>query len=94
MEVDGSEETTLTIDGADLDPNNNMVTRAFEKAGVERVALRLTKNIPVAAGLGGGSSDAAAALVAAVQHGRLDRGTDSRLASELGADVASTVGLR
>jgi len=88
LEVDGSEETTLTIEGADLDPDDNLVTRAFEKAGVERVVLRLTKNIPVAAGLGGGSSDAAAALVAAVDHGNLDRETVSRVASELGADVA------
>ena len=88
LEVDDSEETTLTIEGADLDPDDNLVTRAFEKVGVERVALTLTKNIPVAAGLGGGSSDAAAALVAAVQHGKLDRETVSRLAPELGADVA------
>ena len=72
----------------------NLVVRAVElfrrKAGVRQGArLRLTKRIPIAAGLGGGSSDAAAALIAANalwqigwSHSKL-----SPLAAELGSDV-------
>lgn len=61
-----------------------------ERAGVEpRFAVRLEKRIPVAAGLGGGSSDAATALRLA--NGMLDRplGREEleRLAHRLGVDV-------
>lgn len=53
------------------------------------VHLALTKAIPVAAGLGGGSADAAAALVAcnALWNGRLDRSELATVAAELGSDV-------
>lgn len=53
-------------------------------------AVALTKNIPVAAGLGGGSADAAAALdgLDALWGLALDAATLDRLAPELGADVA------
>ncbi|HXP29873.1 MAG TPA: 4-(cytidine 5'-diphospho)-2-C-methyl-D-erythritol kinase [Stellaceae bacterium] len=52
-------------------------------------ALTLVKNLPVASGIGGGSSDAAAALRAllALWGGALDRGTLAALAARLGADV-------
>ncbi len=73
---------------------DNLVVRAVEllrrRAGVSRGArLRLVKRIPAAAGLGGGSSDAAAALVAANLGWRLGlaRCELARLAAELGSDV-------
>ena len=62
---------SLRIDGpfvGELGPNDdNLVLRAAgalaERAGIEpRAALILTKNLPVASGIGGGSADAAAAL--------------------------------
>jgi 4-diphosphocytidyl-2-C-methyl-D-erythritol kinase len=72
----------------------NLVLRAVEllrrRAGVRAGAeLRLVKRIPPAAGLGGGSSDAAAALVAANAGWRLGWSPSrlSGLAAELGADV-------
>src|SRR5207237_8106172 len=54
-----------------------------------RAALRLTKHIPVAAGLGGGSADAAAALQALVELWRLALPVEELfdLAARLGADV-------
>lgn len=72
----------------------NLVHRAVElvrrHAGVERGAdLLLVKRIPAAAGLGGGSSDAAAALVAANEVWRLGRSREQLAdwAEELGSDV-------
>jgi 4-diphosphocytidyl-2-C-methyl-D-erythritol kinase len=76
------------------DGPDNLVVRAVElvrrRAGVRRGAeLRLVKRIPAAAGLGGGSSDAAAALVAANEGWRLGLSRDelTQWAAELGSDV-------
>lgn len=71
--------------------------RLAEKAHVSaRAALRLTKNIPVAAGLGGGSADAAAALhaLAEVWHVALNDAELQELAAGLGADVPMCLGGR
>lgn len=88
---------TLTVDGssAHLGPvEDNLVVRAA-RAGLELmgnrfgVAITLTKRIPVRAGLGGGSSDAAAALhaVAALGGRPLPRQELLLAAARLGADV-------
>ena len=73
---------------------DNLVVRAVEllrrRAGISRGAsLRLVKRIPSAAGLGGGSSDAAAALVAGNVGWNLgwSRSKLGHLAAELGSDV-------
>ncbi len=61
-----------------------------ERAGVEAAAsMSLVKRIPAAAGLGGGSSDAAAALLAANLGWKLNwsRARLMELAAELGSDV-------
>ena len=59
-------ETGLVIagpEGAGLTTGpENLVSRAALLMGVSEPALRLVKNLPVAAGIGGGSSDAAATL--------------------------------
>jgi len=56
------------------------------------VRLRIVKRIPVAAGLGGGSADAAAALrLARHASGLGDDELMRRLATELGADVPAQV---
>ncbi len=76
------------------DGPENLVVRAMElvrrRAGVSKGArILLVKRIPAAAGLGGGSSDAAAALVAANAAWRLHRTREelARWAAELGSDV-------
>jgi 4-diphosphocytidyl-2-C-methyl-D-erythritol kinase len=88
---------TLTGEGADGDvptDHRNLVWRAAEllarHAGVAAdAALRVDKAIPAAAGLAGGSADAAAALVAldAFWGTGADRAELDRLAAELGSDV-------
>jgi 4-diphosphocytidyl-2-C-methyl-D-erythritol kinase len=53
------------------------------------VRVRITKRIPVAAGLGGGSADAAALLRCALRVGSVDPERVRALAASLGADVPS-----
>jgi 4-diphosphocytidyl-2-C-methyl-D-erythritol kinase len=79
-------------------PGENLAARAlasFRSATAwDAPPLRLTirKRIPVAAGLGGGSADAAAALrLARAASGLGDEGLLFVLASELGADVPAQV---
>jgi 4-diphosphocytidyl-2-C-methyl-D-erythritol kinase len=73
---------------------DNLVVRAAaafcKQTGFEgRIDLRLRKRIPAGAGLGGGSSDAAAALLAlaSIFDGEVGREALHSLALSLGADV-------
>jgi len=75
-------------------PADNLVTRALKllqkRSGVRRGAqVRLIKRIPSAAGLGGGSSDAAAALRLANVAWQVNWSDDrlNEVAVELGSDV-------
>lgn len=84
----------LALGGELPEGTDNLVIRAVERvraqAGIAQGArLRLVKRIPAAAGLGGASSDAAAALVAANLVWRLGWSQQrlSQLAAELGSDV-------
>ena len=76
---------TLTVDGpfAPAVPlADNLCLRAAALAGAQG-AIRLTKALPVAAGIGGGSADAAAVLRGLARRGHpLPDGTE-----RLGADV-------
>lgn len=79
---------------ADLDPLNNLATRAFlllaSRCGYQGGArIQVTKQVPVAAGMAGGSTDGAAALLAANQvlQAGLNRKELAELGASLGADV-------
>ena len=76
LTVEGDEWTRAGSLGRTED---NLVGRALAACG-RRAAVRLVKRIPLGAGLGGGSADAAAIL-------RWAGATDPALAARLGADV-------
>ncbi len=86
---------TLTVQGADLGPPEENLAVRGARAVLEAtghkfgVAVELTKRIPVRAGLGGGSSDAAAALhaVNALADNAVPRHELLHFATRLGADV-------
>ena len=86
---------TLSIEGISLPSGEeNIICRAanafLSKTGISPgVSIKLTKNIPVAAGLGGGSSDAATALKALNEMGSnpLTFKELADMAVSLGADV-------
>ena len=95
--IDGPFASALTsspVQGEGAVSDDNLVTQArdaFRRAfGIDRhYVIRLTKNLPVAAGIGGGSADAAATLRALARLGGIAL-ADPRLhaiAATLGADV-------
>lgn len=77
----GTGPTNLAIKAA-----RTLARRSQHPGGVH---LEIEKRIPIAAGLGGGSADAAAALVACDALWGLDHSRDelARIAAKLGADV-------
>lgn len=79
------------VDTLESDIEGNLVEQALAElrktATVPPLALELIKDIPVAAGLGGGSSDAAAALLAGSDFGSIERSDLPDVAHRVGADV-------
>jgi 4-diphosphocytidyl-2-C-methyl-D-erythritol kinase len=98
IEVRAADRLSLEVDGplagALAGEADNLVLKAArllaDRAGVApRAAIRLAKHVPVAAGLGGGSADAAATLRALVDLWRVAMPEEELfdLAARLGADV-------
>ncbi|MDR1326292.1 MAG: 4-(cytidine 5'-diphospho)-2-C-methyl-D-erythritol kinase [Treponema sp.] len=84
----------IPIDGAVIQPEENVVFKAVSlfraRSGfMQGLRIRLDKRIPLGAGLGGGSSDAAATLLALNQLSdvELPLAALRELAEDLGSDV-------
>jgi 4-diphosphocytidyl-2-C-methyl-D-erythritol kinase len=80
--------TRFSCDAPELQ-ENNLVERAMHALGISDVAVTLHKRIPTGAGMGGGSSDAAAILLAAQRgvFGPPPRADYLAAARLLGSDV-------
>ena len=94
LEVAAAEELSFTCSEPALATPANLVYRAARLLQAERgvrdgAVLHLEKRIPVAAGLGGGSSDAAGAIIALnrLWNLHLPLQDQQRLAAQLGSDV-------
>jgi 4-diphosphocytidyl-2-C-methyl-D-erythritol kinase len=93
LAVSVSAGTGVPVEDVPQDPSNLAASAAMALARhVGRspdVALHITKGIPVAGGMAGGSADAAAALVAcdALWGTGLSRGELSALGAQVGSDV-------
>jgi 4-diphosphocytidyl-2-C-methyl-D-erythritol kinase len=88
--TDGEDE--LVVSDEDLAIDDNLALQAIRAArtrlAIGKVTMTLEKQIPVGAGFGGGSSDAAAALIAACHMANVPTHSVEALAPALGADVA------
>jgi 4-diphosphocytidyl-2-C-methyl-D-erythritol kinase len=92
LSVSGSEATGVPTDSGNL--AWQAAQRLAEHLGIApNVHLQIAKSIPVAAGLAGGSADAAGALLACAQlwHHHPGQGELVELASLVGSDVAFCV---
>lgn len=78
-----TDETNLVLKARDA------LRAAFPSLATTPVAIRLEKNLPIASGIGGGSSDAAATLRGLVKFWELDVRSESLsgIGAALGADV-------
>lgn len=86
--IDGDPSSNLTVRAA------RMVLDRYPLGRVPRISIVLEKNIPVGAGLGGGSSNAAGALfgVNQLMGSRLTLDELTEMASYLGSDVPFFLG--
>lgn len=93
--VDWCDRLSVEVgEGSDIlesDIEDNLVIRAIEElrglGSVPPLSMELDKSIPIEAGLGGGSSDAAAAIKAASKIAKLDDTAMTAAAGRVGADV-------
>ncbi|MBX3576051.1 MAG: 4-(cytidine 5'-diphospho)-2-C-methyl-D-erythritol kinase [Rhizobiaceae bacterium] len=87
--VDGPFAGDVPVDGTNLVLRAREALRDEARQHCPPIALSLDKELPVASGIGGGSSDAAAALRALADQWRLHIGLEelARLGARLGADV-------
>jgi len=98
-----SEDTEILLDWQlpwggpkDLSPEKNIVNQAVslfrERTGFDkRLKIVLEKRIPLGSGLGGGSSDAAAALLAMNRLASPERLVSDAVLAEMGASLGSDV---
>lgn len=94
LEADTADEDRLAVHGDPEIPDDgeNLVLKALEQlrksVAVPPIFFELEKQIPAGAGLGGGSSDAAAALLAGCEIARMGPDLARSVAPSVGADVS------
>lgn len=99
ISVEKDDHLSLTVLNSDLScGEDNIIIKAARKLavflGIEpTVKIVLEKNLPIASGIGGGSTDAAATLLALIQlwNVQISRENLLKIALELGADVPSCI---
>ena len=93
LQIEPAPELSLRVQGPfakGLDgEGDNLVLRAARAMGSQGAKLTLTKNLPVASGIGGGSADAAAALrgLRALWNLDKDEAALRDIAAALGSDI-------
>ena len=94
LRIDAADDLVTRVEGLDIDPDTNLVARAAQLISTttrtrQGAELSLVKRIPAAAGLGGGSSDAATTLVGlnTLWDSRLGIKDLEGLAAEIGSDI-------
>ena len=96
LTIEQAEKSSLSIVGieVDCDPEQNICMKALrlmqQRYGIGDVSITLDKRIPFGAGLGGGSADGTAVILALndIFSLGLDEATLISLAAELGSDTA------
>jgi 4-diphosphocytidyl-2-C-methyl-D-erythritol kinase len=96
IEFRENNKLTFTADGLEIppDPKGNLILRAYEmlkaRFDLPLLEIHLDKQIPIGAGLGGGSSDAAHMLKALNAHFQLGLTLNElvEMAAKLGSDCA------
>jgi 4-diphosphocytidyl-2-C-methyl-D-erythritol kinase len=91
LELEPASINSFASDGFDVNPSDNSVLQAHQRLEHRMgralpVRMRLHKRIPPGSGMGGASSDAAAALVGLKQLFKLDVNLEP-IAAEVGSDV-------
>ncbi|MDH6230226.1 4-diphosphocytidyl-2-C-methyl-D-erythritol kinase [Mesorhizobium soli] len=91
--VTGPFAAHVPVDAGNLVIRARDALRALDASAATPAAITLEKNLPIASGIGGGSSDAAAALRALSRHWRIDADL-AALSIKLGADVPMCLSAR
>ncbi|MBV8638965.1 MAG: 4-(cytidine 5'-diphospho)-2-C-methyl-D-erythritol kinase [Candidatus Eremiobacteraeota bacterium] len=90
LTIESSSQFVFRCSDQQIETENNLAVRAARAVAPQLpVALTLEKRVPMQAGLGGGSSDAAAILLAAMRgaFGKIDGVDWVAVARKLGSDV-------
>ena len=89
-----NESFSISCDGLKIEPEDNLIFKSFDAIKKycevdEGIRIHLKKNIPVGAGLGGGSSNAATTLIALNKIWGLDLSREdlAKIGKPIGADI-------